>query len=98
MYIVNQEKGINDKYGLPQELRITSLQIDSKTKTVIVKWELVVVSPTGEIVSVLESGEYYRYDSDLNPKYSQLENSPIGQGIKQMLSFDIPLYPNFEQS
>lgn len=98
MYIIKQEMPINQEYGLIEELRITDLSINGKDKVIIVKWELVVVSPTGKIVNIKDSGEYTRYDSLNNLKFTQLENSPIGQGIKQMLEMDLALYPNFEQN
>jgi hypothetical protein len=98
MYIIKQEKGLNQEYGLSEELRITDLSINGKDKVIVVKWELVIASPTDKIVKVLNYGEYTRYDSANNLKFTQLENSPIGQGIKQMLEIDLALYPNFEQN
>lgn len=98
MYITKRNLEVTVEYGLPTELRIVGLTIDSKTKTIIVKWEKVIVSPTNKVVMTLEEGEFYRYNSETNPKYDLLEQSPIGQGIIAMLQTDLDTYPNFLQN
>jgi hypothetical protein len=36
-------------------------------------------------------------DRPANLKFTQLETSAVGQGIKQILRLDLDLYPNFQQ-
>ena len=96
-YITNLSIGVDEVTGLSIELRVKELNINSETKTIIIKIDKVLVSPTGVELRIIESLYYDRYDSEINKKYTQLEESPIGIGIKQMLNLDLPQYPNLTQ-
>lgn len=95
--IVKKVLGQDENYGLPIELRIISVLIDGENKNIKINYKVVVVSPTGIEIKIIEQGEYMRYNTLENPKYTELENSVIGQGIKQMLNMDLEIYPNFRQ-
>ena len=96
-YITNLSIGVDEVTGLSIELRVKELTINSETKTIIIKIDKVLVSPTGVELRIIESLYYDRYDGEINKKYTQLEESPIGIGIKQMLNLDLPQYPNLTQ-
>ena len=96
-YITNLSIGIDDETGLSIELRVKDLTINAEIRKITVKIDKVLVSPTGIELKVIESLYYDRYDGEINKKYTQLEESPIGIGIKQMLNLDLPQYPNLTQ-
>ena len=102
--------GIDAETGLEKQLQIWGIDINGKTEEVIVSYDVVLLSPTGVTVKVIESNNYRRYDkqavidangielSAANLKFTYLKNSAVGQGILYMISLDVANYPNLEQN
>lgn len=98
MYLTKKILRIDSDWALNAELQITALNIDAVTKTITIYYQVAIVSPNGSIVTVLETGTATRTNLECNPKWDQLEASPIGQGIKQMLQPDLDAWPNMLQA
>ena len=98
MYLIKSTLGTDQETGLEKELRIVNFGVDAETKTIGVTYIVVLVSPTGVVMKEVERGSYTRYNSPTKNKYDQLEQSPIGQGICQMLQLDIATYPDLQQT
>lgn len=97
-YITNKIIGVDESTGLNIELRVKELLIDAEIKKITIKIEKYLVSPTGIEMKLLESFYYERFNQEPNKmKYDQLDTSPLGQGIKQMLQLDLEFYPNLLQ-
>ena len=98
-YITNKIIGVDDITGLNIELRVKEVLIDAHKQKIIIKVEKYLVSPTGVEMKLIESLYYERYNDLINNnmKYDQLDASPIGQGIKQILLLDLNNYPNLLQ-
>ena len=96
-YIVNKNIGVDEHTGMSIELRVKLLTIDPVEKKIIAKVDKCLVSPTGVEFTIIETKYLERYNSELSPKYTMLDLSPIGQGIKQMLLSELINYPDIEQ-
>ena len=96
-YIQNLNIGVDEVTGLDIELRVKSINIDSEIEVITIKVDKCLVSPTGIQMSILETKYYTRYNSIENKKYDMLDLSPVGLGIKHILSLDLALYPNLDQ-
>jgi len=97
-YIANKVIGVDSSTGLDIELRTKEFSVNAETRKITVRVDKVLVSPTGVEMKRLESMYYERYDSETNEKYSQLEASPIGLGIEQILKSDLDMYPDLTQN
>lgn len=98
-YIVNKLLEQDQETGLDKELRFVNLAISAEDKTITITYIVVLISPTGVIMKELERGTFKRFNDveKSKPRYDQLEQSPIGQGIKQMLQMDLAVYPDLNQ-
>jgi hypothetical protein len=98
-YITNKIIGVDDITDLNIELRVKEVLIDAHKQKITIKVEKYLVSPTGVEMKLIESLYYERYNDSINNnmKYDQLDASPIGQGIKQILLLDLNNYPNLLQ-
>jgi hypothetical protein len=96
--ITSKSLGIDQETGLEKKIIIHTLEINSQTEVITVKYQVALVSPTGKIMAVLENGQYTRFNSPIKQKYNALRDSAIGQGIIQMLGLDLDLYPNINQT
>ena len=97
-YIANKNIGIDESTGLAIELRVKNLNIDAEKRTITIQVDKCLVSPTGKQMTVIEALYYTRYDGEVNKKYSLLEESNLGLGIKQMLNLDLDIYPDLQQN
>lgn len=97
-YIANKVIGVDSETGLNIELRTKSFATDAETRKITVRVDKVLVSPTGVEMKLIESMYYERFDTEVNPKYSQLEASPLGLGIAQILLLDLAMYPDLTQN
>lgn len=97
-YITNKIIGVDENSGLNIELRVKELNINAEIKKITIKVQKFLVSPTGLEMKLIETLYYERYNVEPNNmKYDQLDESPIGQGIKQILNLDLDNYPNLLQ-
>jgi hypothetical protein len=96
-YIANRSIGVDEETGLSIELRVKELTINADIRLITVKVIKCLVSPSGVEMKIIETLYYNRADKENNMKYSMLESSPIGQGIRQMLLTDLAEYPNLTQ-
>ena len=97
IYITKHSLGLDELTGLEIELRVREIFINAQEQKVTIKVDKVLVSPTGIEMKNIESLYYERFNSENNRKYDQLDESPLGQGIKQMLNADLLNYPNLLQ-
>jgi hypothetical protein len=97
-YISNKVIGVDETTGLSVELRTKEFSVNAETRVITVKVDKVLVSPTGIEMKRLESMYYQRLDTETSTKYSQLEASPIGLGIEQILGADLNMYPDLIQN
>lgn len=97
LYSAKKVLGIDDKTGLSIELRATDILIEPKKQMITVTVEKCLVSPTGIVVSVIDTIYFNRTNKEGNEKFDTLQKSPIGVGITQMLGLDLDNYPNLEQ-
>jgi hypothetical protein len=97
-YIANKVIGVDSTTGLTIELRTKEFSVNAETRKITVRVDKVLVSPTGVEMKRIESMYYERFDSETNEKYSQLESSPIGLGIAQILTIDLDMYPDLTQN
>lgn len=97
-YITKKEIGIDVDSGLSIELRAKELNIDAGNRKITIKIDKCLVSPTGLEMKVIETLYYDRFDTEINKKYTALEESNIGIGIKELLNLDLDLYPNLQQN
>jgi hypothetical protein len=96
-YITNHSLGVDEITGLEIELRVREVFINAQEQKITIKIDKVLVSPTGVEMKNIESLYYDRFNSENNKKYDQLDASPLGLGIKQMLNNDLLSYPNLLQ-
>ena len=94
-FLVKSILGVDPETGLDRELRLVSINISAENKTITVGYIIVLSSPTGVAVKELERGYYERVNNDTIANYDRLAASPVADGIRQLLSIDLPLYPNF---
>lgn len=99
--------GIDDETGLEKEIHIWHISINGKEDTINIGYDIVLLSPKGKVVSVVSTNNYNRYNrpaiiedgievKPANMKFDALKNSPVGQGILQMLSADIANIKSFD--
>lgn len=88
--------GVDAYTGLQKKLYVTGIRIDAKTEVVYVDYDIVLLSPTGVQVSVIESYYFERLNLPGNEKYNELKNSPVGQGIIQMIGTDMAMIQSYE--
>lgn len=96
--ITSKSLGTDQETGLEKKVIIHTVEINSLTEVITVKYQVALVSPTGKIMAVLEEKEYRRYNSLNNKKYDSLKNSALGEGIRQALQLDLDLYPDITQT
>lgn len=83
--------------GLSRQIWICSLNIDAENSTITIGYKVVLISPTGVVMQVAQSGSFIR----TNERFEALRNSAIGVGIKQMIEqmdlsrvdFDLSNFP-----
>lgn len=97
MYITKINLEIDEVTGLQKELRIVNFTVDAEIKIITVTYVIVLVSPTGVVMVELERNQFTRYNGVVKNRYNDLQNSPIGIGIIQMLDMDLATYPDFKQ-
>lgn len=97
MYITKINLEIDEVTGLQKELRIVNFTVDAEIKIITVTYVIVLVSPTGIVMVELERNKFTRYNGVVKSRYNDLQNSPIGVGIIQMLNTDLATYPDFKQ-
>jgi hypothetical protein len=96
-YITKKSTGIDAETGLEKEIRVTAINIDSVSQTITVSIGEYLVSPTGIVIKALSEKVFSRYNGATRQKYDELEQSPIGVGIINMLQPDLDNYPAVDQ-
>lgn len=96
---------IDSDNGLQKQIQVFGIDINAKEKTITVKYDVCLISPSGKVVSILETSSYKRLDkaADKDPagagdipaltQYSDLANSKLGETIKSMIEMDLTKYP-----
>ena len=85
-YFAKVDLSVDSITGLTHQVRAVGLNADATSKTITVTWQLVLLSSTGAVMQTLESGAYTRVDdAGTGMKYDDLQASPVGLGIKQMI-------------
>lgn len=93
-YFASRDFGIDEATGLTKQIRAVGLDIDAKTETIKVHWELCLVSPTNAVMQVIQNGAFTRFNGQVQ-KYDNLKNSQLGLGITQMIEvLDFATIPN----
>lgn len=106
--ITTKDLGLDKETGLNKELQVWQLLIDTKSEKITVVYDIVLLSPTGLVVSVLETKTYYRYNYkggidgggnkiNDNLMFDYYRNSDLGKGIISLIEKTIADYPNVEQ-
>lgn len=102
--------GIDVETGLQKEVQVWQINIDGKTETITVVYDIVLLSPVGQPLLILETNSFLRYNrqavldaennviKEENLRFKMLKESPLGQGILGMITADLLKYPNLEQS
>lgn len=104
MIIASRALGTDEKSELNKRLDVAHIHIDAKGERIVVTYDIVLVSPTGLAVSVLETKTYTRHnrqataDKPANLKFNALRDSLIGQGIIELVSSDISNYDGTDKS
>ena len=83
-YFAKRSFGVDETTQMTKEIRAVSLIANTKNRELFIGWELCLVSPTGAVMEVLQSGKFRRFNGTV-PKFDNLKNSSIGQGIRQMI-------------
>ena len=90
--------GIDPETGLEKFVQYTNINIDARKKVVTITWDEVLVTPNGQVVSIINSGVFTRENLPKSMKYDVLRGSAIGIGIANMIiNLDFPQHPNYEQ-
>ncbi len=97
-YIAKKSLGIDELTGLERQLRATDVFINAETELITVILKEVLVSPTDVVMKELLVTQFTRFNSSENKRFDQLEASPIGLGIEQMLLIDLENYPDIQQA
>ena len=85
-YFAKRDFDTDLKTGLKTQIRATKLVSDAELAEIEIHWKKVLVSPTGAVMEVLETGFFMRDDVIAGlKKYSDLKASAVGQGIQQMV-------------
>ena len=101
--IATKSLGTDSASGLQKEVRAWQLTIDTKSEIVVVVYDIVLLSPKGKIVSILETNTYRRTNvpaRDSIPadmRFNTLRNSSLGKSIEDMIKKTIDKYPKVEQ-
>ena len=93
--------------GLQKELRIWQITIDGKSEVILVVYDIVLISPKGGVVKVINTNSFRRFNRPAiiedgvevkpeNNKFDALKLSPLGQGILGMLQVDINNIQGFD--
>jgi hypothetical protein len=97
-FISQGSLGIDPETGLERVVQYTNLNIDARKKILTITWNEVLISPNGQVVSIVNSGTFTRENLVGSMRYDALKNHPIGLGIATMLvALDFPTHPNYEQ-
>src|ERR1039457_6602521 len=96
--IVEGSLGIDPVTGLEIKVQYTNINIDSRTKTITIYWDEVLVSPQNQVVSIRTNGCFSRNNELNSLKYSEMFFCPAGVIIRQMLLVqDFPYHPDYVQ-
>lgn len=93
-YIAKRTLELDEATGLEKEVRATNIIIDAENEKISIMLKECLVSPTGVVMKVLKETQYERYNTVDNKRYDNLEESEVGQGIKQMVTADLQNYPS----
>lgn len=87
--IASKSFGIDDFTGLEKALFVFKQTNDAKNETIIMDYDIVLLSPNGKIVSILYSDNYTRYNMPNKNKFDELRQSQIGQAIEALIQNDL---------
>lgn len=99
--IASKSFGTDQETGLEKRILAHSFHCDAKANRITVICDVVLMSPTGKIVSIVMPVTYRRENIAETPtinaslKFDQLRNSQIGQGIIQLIQGDINAITSF---
>ena len=87
--LASKSFGTDTDTGLEKQLVAHTILISAVDERIDVLYDVVLMSPTGLMVSVVESSRYIRDNSGNNPKYDQLHDSDLGKGIMAIIQNDL---------
>lgn len=100
--IAQKSFGIDTVTGLEKRLYVWQQVNDVKSQKIVVVFDIVLISPTGKVVSTLSTGTFERINIPetnthlASPKFDDLRKSPIGQGISGLIAKDLEDIKSFE--
>lgn len=98
--------GLDEETSLNKKAIIWQIVIDGKSRIITVVYDIVLLSPRETVVKTVLTDVYTRFNSSevldkdgnvikaVNMKWDALRNSPIGQGILQLIATDVSNYNN----
>ena len=87
--LASKSFGTDTDTGLEKQLVAHTIIISAVDERVDVLYDVLLMSPTGLMVSVVESSRYSRDNSGNNPKYDQLHDSDLGKGVMSIIQNDL---------
>lgn len=87
--IAQKPLGTNQVSGNEQVFQITGFKVDGLNETIEVYYQISDVSKNGSVFYPTRSGRYQRINTEGNDKFNQLNNSPVGDGIRGLFDLDI---------
>lgn len=100
--IASKSFGIDAATGLEKKVIVWQQCNDVKSQKIICVYDIVLVAPTGKVVSVLLTSSYERNNisetetHEASNKFDELRGSQIGQGIAQLIQADLNAVNSFE--
>jgi len=105
-----KDLGLDEDSGLQKQVQFWNIDINGKTEVVTVKYDIVLLAPKGQVVKILETNQYRRFNRPdilddegnvilpANMKWDQLKESATGKGILEMIDLDVKNYPDLKQN
>jgi len=90
--IASKSFGIDVESGLEKQLLVWGQFSDAKNEKITIYFDIVLVSPTGTVFSIIKSGNYTRSGT----KFQTLRASQLGQGITALITTDLDMIQDFE--
>lgn len=104
--IATKPLGLDEVEQLQKRLDVWDINISSRKEIITVEYDIVLLSPVGNVVKTLQNTCYIRFNSRINDidrkqmkkvtkdnlKFDELRTSQVGQMIAGMISLDIAEY------
>lgn len=101
-----KDLGQDPETTLNRQLQVWQITIDGKSETILVVYDIVLLSPNDKVVKILSTENYRRFNRPeytngettipANNKFDALKLSPVGQMILGMLQVDLNNIQGFD--